>query len=745
MAFAYDIAVENADGVTIYYNYINNGTELEVTYETTGYNSYRDSVNIPEEVTYMNRTRKVTSIGNRAFRNCYGLTSVTIPNSVTSIGERAFEGCSSLTSVTIGNSVTSIGYEAFYGCKNLKTITCEALQPPTMPSSTSGDPFKSDSIDKITLRVPCESKELYQTAAYWKTLGTIQGYDAPTMTLQTSNAAWGTAEVTAQDCYEVTILATPTDGYFFAQWNDGNQYNPRRLTLNGDSSLTAIFTDMEPPCYDTESEFSVIAEGSSYTWNSETYTQSGDYQQIFTIEGGCDSIVTLHLTIGEPTVNYSLRLCGQYVTDKNCSDIASYISGITKVDPEAPSQLVYDEGTNTLTMQNVKLTTSDVTWAVFNQIDGLTIEVLDTCILHAPYCIALRTDKNLTIRGANSNAYLKVLNDGPLDHQVGSTPAGMGYTALATFSNANLTIEDCTVQAEGAGGIKAQDSSLITLKRVNLTAKVIGTPTSNNQLKQMYSFMANVEPVLIDCEPISPEGLEFSSTLGGYAVNGELTRDEIEIGVVPESDVAYVCDFTKQANGHSYYSDEWTYDNDWLIFGGANYNAAWNYCKFGGKQATLTTANPVYIKSAQPLQKDITKIKVYIHEGSLAKEGMSINEWGITTLNQDGSVDETYTISNSIITNISLIFIFVVSDNLAPHFSAGHYFQIYWDLANTTTTNGMIWIDKVEFLSEKENPTTGIEERNTDMQSATVKFIRNGQLFIRRGDELYNAQGARVK
>ena len=31
-AFAYDIKVENADGVTIYYNYINNGMELEVTY-----------------------------------------------------------------------------------------------------------------------------------------------------------------------------------------------------------------------------------------------------------------------------------------------------------------------------------------------------------------------------------------------------------------------------------------------------------------------------------------------------------------------------------------------------------------------------------------------------------------------------------------------------------------------------------------------------------------------------------------
>ena len=122
-AFAYDIAVENADGVTIYYNYINDGTELEVTYKTTDYKSYSGSVVIPKEVTYMNRTRKVTSIGKSAFEYCSGLTSVTIPNSVTSIGNYAFAGCSDLTSVTIPNSVTSIGDYAFYHCYGLTSVT----------------------------------------------------------------------------------------------------------------------------------------------------------------------------------------------------------------------------------------------------------------------------------------------------------------------------------------------------------------------------------------------------------------------------------------------------------------------------------------------------------------------------------------------------------------------------------------------------------------------------------------------
>ncbi|MDB4797495.1 leucine-rich repeat domain-containing protein, partial [bacterium] len=38
------------------------------------------------------------------------------------MGERAFRFCTSLTSITIGNGVTSIGYQAFYGCTSLTSI-----------------------------------------------------------------------------------------------------------------------------------------------------------------------------------------------------------------------------------------------------------------------------------------------------------------------------------------------------------------------------------------------------------------------------------------------------------------------------------------------------------------------------------------------------------------------------------------------------------------------------------------------
>ena len=114
-AFAYDIEVKNSDGVTIYYNYINDGKELEVA---KGW--YSGTVSIPEEVTFMNRTRKVTSIGIYAFEGRV-LTNVTIPNSVTSIGISAFEGCD-LTSITIPNSVINIGGSAFKCCSLTSVI-----------------------------------------------------------------------------------------------------------------------------------------------------------------------------------------------------------------------------------------------------------------------------------------------------------------------------------------------------------------------------------------------------------------------------------------------------------------------------------------------------------------------------------------------------------------------------------------------------------------------------------------------
>ena len=76
------------------------------------------SVTIPESVTH---------IKNGAFMNCTGLTGIAIPNSVTAIGEGAFSECSGLTSVTIPESVTHIENSAFKNCTSLKTLNYNAI------------------------------------------------------------------------------------------------------------------------------------------------------------------------------------------------------------------------------------------------------------------------------------------------------------------------------------------------------------------------------------------------------------------------------------------------------------------------------------------------------------------------------------------------------------------------------------------------------------------------------------------
>ena len=118
-AQAYDFEVDG-----IYYNVTNEEMkEVEVTYRDYDYNSYSGDVVIPDSVYDAGKRYPVTAIGRRAFSNCSGLTSVTIPDGVTSIGSNTFSNCSNLTSVTIPDGVTSIGSNTFLGCSSLTSVT----------------------------------------------------------------------------------------------------------------------------------------------------------------------------------------------------------------------------------------------------------------------------------------------------------------------------------------------------------------------------------------------------------------------------------------------------------------------------------------------------------------------------------------------------------------------------------------------------------------------------------------------
>ena len=199
----------------------------------------------------------VTTIGEQAFYDCEGLTTIAIPNSVTSIEYYAFAGCENLSSVDLGNgvttisgsafeycyamtsvtipaSVTEIGSWAFYYCP---TIVMEGTTPPTISSST----FKSEA----KIFVPCTALDTYLATSVWQDLN-LQGSNY-TVTLSATEG--GYAQITASDCATntVTIEAYPEERYVFTQWSDGNTDNPRILTLTEDIALTAEFTILTYP------------------------------------------------------------------------------------------------------------------------------------------------------------------------------------------------------------------------------------------------------------------------------------------------------------------------------------------------------------------------------------------------------------------------------------------------------------------------------------------------------------------
>ena len=292
----------------------NNGTIYSVT--SIGNDAFENcsgltSVTIPNSVTSIGEWafwecsgltsvtigNSVTSIGEAAFSWCSSLTSVTIPNSVTSIGERAFAWCSSLTSVTIGNSVTSIGNDAFYGCNGLISIVSNAVVPPAIGNDVFPNPNSCNVI------VPCGSLEAY-IASSWNNYfpNRITEGLSFDLSVAANDDSFGSVSVETQSCNVRTLIATPSSCKSFVAWNDGNTDNPRTVTITSDTSFTAIFESVEISNNDITA---AICEGTAYTENGFNVSEAGVYTQNLQTINGCDSVVTLTLTVN-PVYSFTI-------------------------------------------------------------------------------------------------------------------------------------------------------------------------------------------------------------------------------------------------------------------------------------------------------------------------------------------------------------------------------------------------------------------------------------------------------
>jgi len=158
----------------------------------------------------------VTSVGDVAFGSCSGLSSITvdkanpnyissngvlfdigennlicypigktgsysIPTSVRVIGNSAFENCKGLTSITIPSTITDLGTYALGDCTNLENIKIYATTPPATAKSLTG------LTKTIPLYVPEESVDVYKNTFEWEDFTNITGMTTGTENPQESN------------------------------------------------------------------------------------------------------------------------------------------------------------------------------------------------------------------------------------------------------------------------------------------------------------------------------------------------------------------------------------------------------------------------------------------------------------------------------------------------------------------------------------------------------------------------------
>ncbi|MEE1189574.1 MAG: hypothetical protein UHN41_02270, partial [Bacteroidales bacterium] len=122
----------------------------------------------------------------------------------------------------------------------------------------------------------------------------------------------GLGEFDSLSVVQISAVANPC--YEFVSWNDGNTDNPREFTLTKDTVFTALFEEIE---FDTELS-ATICEGQVYTDNGFNVSEAGVYTQNLQSVNGCDSIVTLNLSVS-PIYNTELSasICDGEVYNEN--------------------------------------------------------------------------------------------------------------------------------------------------------------------------------------------------------------------------------------------------------------------------------------------------------------------------------------------------------------------------------------------------------------------------------------------
>lgn len=185
---------------------------------------------------------------------------------------------------------------------------------------------------------------------------------------------------------------------------------------------------------------------------------------------------------------YGLRIAGVDVTSDNCDDL-SVIDGVS-------GTVKYDATTKTLSLDNATITTKgDVEGISNSSIKRLVINVTGENSVIADDYPAIVSFKSVTIQGG------------------GTLNAQSEYKAAITTEAGSLTIDNCTVNAKGAYGMRGNTGEeALTIKNdAQITAE------GNNGAVVFFSALTLDSTIMIT----KPCGAVYEKSLKGIVTNGE--------------------------------------------------------------------------------------------------------------------------------------------------------------------------------------------------------------------------------
>ncbi len=191
------------------------------------------------------------------------------------------------------------------------------------------------------------------------------------------------------------------------------------------------------------------------------------------------------------------KVAGVEVTDANCGNLTT-IAGVE-------GKASYDPETQTLTLDNATITTNAVAGIANESATGLQVKLVGN-----------NTITSASAAGMVIGRQTRIVGDGKL--KVTSTG-----TSAILMQGAPLSIEDCSVVAEGKYGIYADKGDV---------KEVLTIRTASVEAQGVSGSIARLSNLLLDrCIISQPQGAAYDKALKGVTKDGGLVTDRVVIDI----------------------------------------------------------------------------------------------------------------------------------------------------------------------------------------------------------------------